>query len=86
MPVYNRNLNCWMPTNPTDFVTSDEEYDDDYEIDYPTDSEAESESEEEEYECLYSSRGEQEIQAIWNELPGREAASTVIQRWWRRIH
>ena len=85
MPVYNRSLNCWVPTNPTDFVTSDEEFDDDYEIDYPSDSEEESE-EEYEFGYEYFQRGEQEIKAIWDELPGREAASTVIQRWWRRIH
>ena len=85
MPIYNRDLSCWLPVNPTDFVTSDEEYDDTYDFDYPSDSDTDFE-EEEEYECLYSRRGEQEIQAIWNDLPKREAASSVIQRWWRSIH
>ena len=83
MPYYNRSLNCWMSVNPTDFVTSDEEFDDEYEIDYPSDSE---EEEAEEYEFEYLQQGEIEIQTIWNELPVREKASTVIQRWWRRIH
>lgn len=84
MPIYNRDLNCWLPVNPTDFVTSDEEYDDTYDFDYPS-SDSDTDLEEE-YECLYSRRGEQEIQAIWNDLPKREAASSVIQRWWRSIH
>ena len=46
MPYYNRSLNCWMSVNPTDFVTSDEEFDDEYEIDYPSDSEEEDDEEE----------------------------------------
>lgn len=86
MPVYNRDLNCWISTNPGAFVTSDEDYDDEYEIDYPTDSEEEGSEEEEDFGYEYFLRGEKEIQKIWDELPGREAASTVIQRWWRRIH
>ena len=52
MPIYNR-LTAWLPVNPTDFVTSDEEYDDTYDFDYPS-SDSDTDLEEEEYECLYS--------------------------------